>query len=86
MIKWSLEISANVASIATAIVALYAYGCYRCRLRRKRIRLEQYLKSEKEKKTDKGQRTVLHLSATLALTDSDILQAAFESKNIVPKV
>ncbi len=85
-IKGCLEIAADIASIATAIVAVWAYGRYRCLLRRKRVDLEEYLKSEKDKKIDQEQRTLLHLSRALALSQSDILQAAFDSKKIEPRI
>jgi hypothetical protein len=84
--KCWLESIASIASIVTAIAAAWAYGRYLTVLRRKRVRLEQYLKSEKTKNTDRGQRTVLHLSAVLALTEADILQAAFDSRNIVRRI
>lgn len=84
--KCWLESIASIASIVTAIAAAWAYGRYLSVLCRKRVRLEQYLKSEKIKNTDRGQRTVLHLSAVLGLTEADILQAAFDSKNIVRRI
>jgi hypothetical protein len=100
--QYWLEIVANAASIVTAIVAVFAWGYYRCGLRRKRVALENHLKAEKEKallkngkdvsKTkkdkgiDRGQRTVRHLTAALALTKDDVLKAAFESKHVVTHV
>jgi hypothetical protein len=85
-LKDYLGIAADIASIATAIVAVWAFGHYKYLLRRKRIDLEEYLKSEKGKGTDRGQRTLLHLSRALALSQADILQAAFDSENVEPRI
>jgi hypothetical protein len=84
--KGCLGIAGDIASIATAIVAVWAYARYRYLLRRKRVDLEEYLKSEKDKGANQGQRTLLHLSRALALSQADILQAAFDSKNIEPRI
>jgi hypothetical protein len=97
-----LEVVANVASIVTAIVAAFAWGYYRCDLHRKRVALENHLKDEKEKglvkkdkdvakkrkgrEIDRGQRTVRHLTAALAMTKDDVLRAAFDSKHVATHV
>lgn len=74
----------HVASIATALVAVLAYGGYvRGRWKRRRD-LERYLKDERERATgdDKGRRTILHLVAALQMTEAYLLQAAFGSGSI----
>jgi hypothetical protein len=81
-IKDCLGIAADFASIATAIVAVWAYGKFKYLLHRRRVDLEQYLKSEKDKKTDHGQRTLLHLSRELKMSQSEIFEAAIQSENI----
>ena len=80
----SLGIVANAASIVTAMAAVWAYGHYRYKARQKRLRVERYLMDEKDKakSPDLGHRLVLEVSAALALTEADVLQAAFDNKNI----
>lgn len=72
----------NIAAISTALVAAFGYGSYRWDHRRKREKLEDYLKAEKAKGTDRGQRTILHLIAELGLTEQEILHASFVSNHI----
>jgi hypothetical protein len=81
-----LEVCANIAAILTAIVAGLAWGAYRYDLYRKRKRLEAYLKAEKEKGTDKGQRTMLHLMVRLGLTEAEVMQASFRSKHLIRRI
>lgn len=80
-----LEVVANIASIVTAIVVAAAWIFYQIQLRKKRSALVDHLKAEKEKKIDKGQRSVLHLMRNLAMSEDDVLKAAFDSKHIEPK-
>lgn len=79
-----LEAFANGASIVTAFVALVAAGYVWFDLRRKRQKLERYLKEVKQSATgsDKGQRTLLHLIAKLGMTEAELLQASFRSKKV----
>jgi hypothetical protein len=42
--KEKLEITANIAAILTPIVGLCLWGLYRCKLFRKKKKLEAYLK------------------------------------------
>ncbi len=77
-----LEIASHWAAILTAGVALFAYSLYLRERRQKRLRLEAYLKAEKEAGRDKGQRTVLYLVAQLGLTETEVVDAAFRSKCI----
>ena len=72
----------NIAAILTAAVAAVGYSLYRWDHRKKREKLEAYLKAEKAKGTDRGQRTILHLIAELGLTESEILHASFVSDHI----
>lgn len=80
----------NLASIATALVAVAAYGNFLLRRWRKRWALEKYLlvirnatKSPSRSRTDRGQRTILHLMSALRMTEAEILDVAFSSKRIV---
>lgn len=81
-----LAIGANVAAIVTACFAGWAYCSYRWERRGKRIRLENYLKHEKEEGADKGQRTIMHLVARLGMTETEIVDAAFRSNCIERKI
>ena len=77
-----LEVASHWAAILTAVVAVSMSGWYFCQRSRKRRRLEDYLKAEKETGRDKGQRTVLHLVAELGMTETEVVDAAFRSKCI----
>lgn len=81
-----IEIGANLASMLTAVVASCAYCSYLHQRKQKRDRLENYLKRVKEKGTDQGQRTVMHLISKLGMTETEIIDAAFQSSHIVRKV
>lgn len=77
-----LETTSHWAAILTAGVAVWAYGCYLYERRQKRLRLEKYLKAEKDVGGDKGQRTVLLLVARLGMTETEVVDAAFRSNCI----
>jgi len=81
-----LHIAGSWAAIVTALVAVMAYGLYRWEKRKKRRRLEQHLKIEKELEEDRGQRTVLHLMSHLRLTEADVLDAAFRSNKVRSRI
>ena len=80
-----LEITAHWSAILTAAVATCFSLSYWCARRKKRLALEAHLKCEKDKAKDKGQRTLIHLTRHLSMTEADILQAAFSSKKVVAK-
>jgi hypothetical protein len=84
-----LEISAQIAEIGTAVVAIVGGGSYAINLVRKRIALENYLRKQKQEKPlgrdDHGRRTIKHLVAYLKMSDEEVLKAAFRSKKIDPK-
>jgi hypothetical protein len=80
-----IELLANWAAILTAMLASSATVVYwydRCKKQR---RLEHYLFQEKSTGGDEGQRSLLHLSRNLLMTEDDILRAAFGSKKIEPR-
>ena len=81
-----LEAIANVASIVTAIIAGWAGSWFLYQRRQKRLRLENYLKAEKESGRDKGQRTLMHLVAELGMTETEVMDAAFRSRHILRRV
>lgn len=63
-----LEVVANLASVLTAGVAVWAFGFYQVSRRTRRRRLEEYLQGERGTGNDGGQRTVLHLVAQLGMS------------------
>jgi hypothetical protein len=77
-----LEIVANWAAILTAAVATIAYGRFWWAQWVRRKALENYLREEKLRGHDQGRRSVIHLMADLAMTESQVLEAAFQSKRI----
>lgn len=81
-----LSFWANLAAIFTAVIAVFGYGKYQLDARCRRKKLESYLKNEKAKGSDQGQRSALHLMARLGLTEAEILHASFSSKHIIRKI
>jgi len=77
-----IELIANWSAILTGVVAVGASIIYWCDRWKKRWKLEAYLKEEKDKGKDQGQRGLIHLTRSLAMTEGDILRAAFSSKKI----
>ena len=73
-----LNILSSVAAILTAVVAVTGYGRYVWERK-----LVDYLKGLKgEARSDKGQRSALHLTARVGLTEAEILQASFRNSRI----
>jgi len=50
------------------------------------MRLVDYLKREKQKGENKGQRTILHLIAKLGMTEVQVLEASFQSGKITRRL
>lgn len=78
----ALGIGANWAAILTAAIAVWGYASYRRDRCAKKSRLEAYLKAEKGEGKNMGQRSVKHLVANLGISENEVLDAAFHSKNI----
>jgi hypothetical protein len=81
-----LSIGANVAEVITGIVAAVAGIRYFWLAHRRRIRLEEHLKQVLEfdsKHGGKCRRVPLRLSAELAMTVREVLEAAYSSKKII---
>lgn len=78
----------DAGSIVTAAIAVWAAVTYKWRACDRRKRLEDYLREEKEKVTgdDKGQRSLLHLSARLGISESELVDISFRSKKIARRV
>ena len=83
-----LDALGDFAAIATAVVAVAAYGKYLFDRRQQRIRLENYLSTEKQlslrrrSEAPSGKHTVLHLVARLGMSENQIVDAAFRSKKV----
>lgn len=77
-----LTIAANWATILTAVIATMAFGRFLRGQNNRRKALETYLREEKLRDRDEGRRSVIHLMANLAMTEAEILAAAFQSKHI----
>jgi hypothetical protein len=89
--KENLSMFADLAAIMTAFFAGWAYLTFRQRRHRKQRRLEQYLQDQlrsanSKNGKDTGTRSVTHLMARVALTEADVLEAAFASKKIRPLI
>jgi hypothetical protein len=78
----SLTVAANWATILTAAIATAAYGRFLFGQWKRRSALETYLREEKLRRHDEGRRSIIHLMANLAMTEAEILAAAFQSKLI----
>ena len=84
-LQW-LETIANVGAIVTAVITALVSSWYFHQRCQKRLRLENYLKAQKDAGANKGQRTVMHLVAALGMTEAEIVDAAFRSGHIERKV
>lgn len=81
-----LSFVANIAAILTAIIAVLGYGAYRWDQRKKRKKMEEYLKAEKDAGKGRGQRSLLHLMANVGMTEAELIQASFRSNHIERKI
>lgn len=88
--KEPLSTAADIAAIATAIVAGWAYLAYRYRRSQKRKRLEGYLLEQAQGAIgeDTGMRSVTHLMARVGMTEPTFsmqLSIARTSRDTWPK-
>jgi hypothetical protein len=91
-VSWSLfsewlSAVANVAAIVTGMIAAIAGTRYLYSKRTYRSALEALLKRERDNDEKfslggKGERTILFLMANLAMTESQVLDAAFASRRV----
>lgn len=83
-VRW-LDILDHIATITTALVAVWAWQQFGIRRGQRRHALERYLKALQGKpqwQSDKGHRTIVHLMAELRQTEAELLEGAFVSNNI----
>lgn len=77
---------ADVTVIATTLFGVGAYVWHKCTVRKKKTKLEEYLKQVKTKdqaKGKKGQHSIYHLVSHTELTQDEIIQACFDSRHII---
>lgn len=83
-IEPATTVMANIATVATATVAVLFFANYHISRRAKRRRLETYLEDEAIEldrvRTGSAAYTVPHLVRTLGMTESEIVDASFRSK------
>lgn len=77
-----VSVASDWAAILTAAVAVWAYGQYLWHRRCQTKALEEYLKAEKNRPDNKGQRTIIHLMARLSMTEAEVVSASFRSKKV----
>jgi uncharacterized Ntn-hydrolase superfamily protein len=78
-VEW-LDRLADVAAIATAVIAAWAYGSYRLKLYRRRTAVEALL--AKQTRPGDDSLALEQIAAVLKLTIEQVLEAAQASKNI----
>ncbi|QNA83630.1 hypothetical protein G4G27_06185 [Sphingomonas sp. So64.6b] len=76
-----LDFLDHIASVATAVVAMWLWVIFVWRVWRRRWALNKYLKDELAG-YDRGQRSLLRISGELKMTETEVLDAAFGSKNV----
>ena len=82
-----LAVGSNIAQIITGAAAAIIGGNFMYRRFRRRQALEQYLKSERGRPQVPGEpspdsRSMMHFVAHLAMTEEQILEAAFTSDKV----
>ncbi len=84
---------ADLASILTfvitfigAVIGICGYAKYLWGLHQKSKQLEEFLRREKLKGEDKGQRSVIRIIKDVGLTQDEIIQASFRNPRIVRRV
>jgi Ku70/Ku80 beta-barrel domain len=80
-------VDADIAEIVTGVIAAAVGGRYLWLGRERRVMMENYLRAERHKDDDLGNkedgvRSVLHLMGYIAMTEPEVLDAALASRNI----
>ena len=76
------SIVAAIFAASTFLLGIVAGSRVMLRRRSNRLRVERYLKSEREQDADKGQRSVLHIATELGLLEAQVIEAAFVSNRV----
>ncbi len=75
-----------IITLIAAIVGVVEYIRYRSGLHEKSKKLEQYLRSEKAKRDDQGQRSVIQIIRDVGLTEDEIIQVSFRNPRVGRRV
>ena len=81
-----LEIVGDIATILTALVAVFGYGKYLRERAMHRVALEYYLRGQKDAGVDQGQRGIINIMAKTGLTEAEIFQASRDSRHIARRI
>ena len=87
IVETILRSIADIAGITTGAIALIVGSRYLWLVRMRCRALEKYLKAEQRidaasGSKDRGARSLMHLMGYVAMTESEVLDAAFTSRNI----
>jgi Meiotically up-regulated gene 113 len=75
---WSSILTFVVTCIG-ATVGVFGYIKYLCGCHWKSKRLEEYLRAEKTKQVDQGQRSIIQIIREVGLTEDEIIQVSFRN-------
>ena len=78
---WS-SILTFVVTLIGAVVGVFEYVKYLRGLRTKSKTLEEYLRKEKAKQTDQGQRSIIQIMRDVGLTEDEIIQVSFRNPHV----
>jgi hypothetical protein len=78
---WS-SILTFVVTLIGAAVGVFGYLKYLRGLHTKSERLEEYLKKEKAKQIDQGQRSIIQIIRDVGLTEDEIIQVSFRNPHV----
>ena len=76
------SIAAAVFAAATFTLGMIAASRILLRRRANRIRVERYLRAERDRNTNKGQRSALEIAIQLGLLEDQVVEAALVSRRI----
>jgi hypothetical protein len=82
---WS-SILTFVVTFIGAAVGVFGYIRYLCGQHSKSKRLEEYLRAEKAKQVDQGQRSVIQIIRDVGLTEDEIIQVSFQNPHVGRRV
>src|SRR5712664_2562761 len=78
---WS-SILTFVVTLIGAAVGVFGYVKYLRGLHTKSKRLEEYLRKEKAKQIDQGQRSIIQIMRDVGLTEDEIIQVSFRNPHV----
>jgi hypothetical protein len=78
---WSSILTFVVTCIG-ATVGVFGYIKYLCGRHWKSKRLEEYLRAEKAKQVDQGQRSIIQIIREVGLTEDEIIQESFRNPHV----